>query len=70
MPPSVQRSNAKHYKSNTIAPRSKSMRAGRTFSPPRRAGRRVADYALEWALDHAKSTTAEAAPTGAEQTTS
>ena len=69
MPPSVQRSNAKHYKSNTIT-EVKEYEGRAHLLPAQKGWEEVADYALEWALDHAKSTTAEAAPTGAERTTS
>ena len=54
MPPSVQRSNAKHYKSKTVT----EIREypGRAHLMPAEAGwEEVADYALEWALRHAKA---------------
>ncbi len=40
MPPKVQRSNAKHYKSKNTSPRSSCTRATPTCCPPRRGGRR------------------------------
>ena len=52
MPPSIQRSNAKHYKS-TRSPRSRSTRATRTCCPPRTAGRRSPTTRSTWALEHA-----------------
>ena len=39
MPPKIQRSNAKHYKSNTVT-EIKEYEGTRTCCPPRRAGRR------------------------------
>jgi pimeloyl-ACP methyl ester carboxylesterase len=52
MPPSVQRSNAKHYKSNTITEVKEF--EGRSHLMPAQAGwEEVADYALEWAEQHA-----------------
>ncbi|MBC7895630.1 MAG: alpha/beta hydrolase [Cytophagaceae bacterium] len=53
MPPSVQRSNAKHYKSNTITEIKEY--PGRAHLMPAQAGwEEIADYALDWALSHAK----------------
>jgi pimeloyl-ACP methyl ester carboxylesterase len=52
MPPSVQRSNAKHYKSRTITEVKEF--PGRSHLMPAQAGwEEVADYALDWALRHA-----------------
>ena len=52
MPPSVQRSNARHYKSNTITEVKEF--AGRAHLMPAEAGwEEVADYALDWAVKHA-----------------
>ena len=52
MPPVVQRSNAKHYKSNTITEVKEF--PGRSHLMPAQAGwEEVADYALEWAVEHA-----------------
>jgi pimeloyl-ACP methyl ester carboxylesterase len=52
MPPAVQRSNAKHYKSNTITEIKEF--AGRSHLMPAQKGwEEVADYALEWAVEHA-----------------
>jgi pimeloyl-ACP methyl ester carboxylesterase len=53
MPPSVQRSNAKHYKSNTIT----EVREfpGRAHLMPLQEGwEEIADIALEWAIAHAR----------------
>lgn len=52
MPPSVQRSNAKHYKSNTIT--EVKVFDGRAHLITAQDGwQEVADYALDWALEHA-----------------
>jgi pimeloyl-ACP methyl ester carboxylesterase len=54
MPPSLQRSNAKHYKSKTITEIKEF--PGRAHLMPAEAGwEEVADYALEWALRHANA---------------
>jgi pimeloyl-ACP methyl ester carboxylesterase len=56
MPPSVQRSNAKHYKSDTITEVKEY--PGRAHLMPAQEGwEEVADYALEWAIAHAQETT-------------
>jgi pimeloyl-ACP methyl ester carboxylesterase len=53
MPPSVQRSNAKHYKSKTITEVKEF--EGRAHLMPSQAGwEEVADYALSWAVAHAR----------------
>jgi hypothetical protein len=49
MPPSVQRSNAKHYKSNTIT-EVKEYEGRAHLLPAQEGWEEVADYALEWAL--------------------
>jgi pimeloyl-ACP methyl ester carboxylesterase len=54
MPPSVQHSNAAHYKSNTIT--EVKVYDGRAHLLPAQPGwEEVADYALEWALQHAST---------------
>ena len=54
MPPAIQQSNAKHYKSNTITEIKEF--AGRSHLMPAQKGwEEVADYALDWALEHATS---------------
>ena len=53
MPPSVQRSNAKHYKSNTIT-EVKEYEGRAHLLPAQEGWEEVADYALEWALANAK----------------
>jgi pimeloyl-ACP methyl ester carboxylesterase len=51
MPPAVQRSNAKHYKSSTITEVKEF--EGRAHLLPAQAGwEEVADYALSWAVEH------------------
>ncbi|HSA55722.1 MAG TPA: alpha/beta hydrolase [Gemmatimonadaceae bacterium] len=53
MPPSVQRSNAKHYKSNTVTEVKEF--AGRShLLSAQRGWEEVADYALAWAEQHAR----------------
>jgi pimeloyl-ACP methyl ester carboxylesterase len=54
MPPSVQRSNAKHYKSRTVTEVKEF--PGRSHLMPAQAGwEEVADYALDWAVRHARA---------------
>ena len=54
MPPSVQHSNAKHYKSNTITEvYDFEGRPHWTCGAP--GWEAVADHALEWATEHARS---------------
>jgi pimeloyl-ACP methyl ester carboxylesterase len=53
MPPSVQRSNAKHYKADTVT----EIREYPGYShllPAQYGWREIADYALDWALRHAR----------------
>jgi pimeloyl-ACP methyl ester carboxylesterase len=58
MPPKIQRSNAAHYKSNTITEVKEF--EGRAHLMPAQAGwEEVADYALTWAVEHATSWSAE-----------
>ena len=52
MPPSVQRSNAKHYKSNTIT-EVKEYEGKSHLMPSQEGWEEIADYALDWALSHA-----------------
>jgi pimeloyl-ACP methyl ester carboxylesterase len=51
MPPKIQRSNAKHYKSATITEVKEF--EGPHLLPAYKGWEEVADYALAWALDHA-----------------
>ena len=51
MPPSIQRSNAKHYKSNTITEVKEF--EGPHLLPAQDGWEQIADYALDWALAHA-----------------
>jgi pimeloyl-ACP methyl ester carboxylesterase len=53
MPPSVQRSNAKHYKSDTIT-EIKEYEGRAHLLPAQEGWEEVADYALKWALEHAR----------------
>jgi pimeloyl-ACP methyl ester carboxylesterase len=60
MPPKVQRSNARHYRSATITEVKEF--EGRAHLLPSQAGwEEVADYALDWALANAGRTAAEGA---------
>ncbi len=52
MPPSVQRSNAKHYKSNTIT-EVKEYEGRAHLLPAQDGWEEVADYALDWAIANA-----------------
>ena len=58
MPPSIQRSNAKHYTSDTITEVKEY--PGPHLLPSAPGWEQVADDALEWALAHARAP--EAAP--------
>ena len=56
MPPKVQRSNAKHYKSKTIT-EVKEYEGYAHLLPAQEGWEEIADYALDWALSHAGTTT-------------
>jgi pimeloyl-ACP methyl ester carboxylesterase len=56
MPPKIQRSNAKHYKSDTLTEVKEF--AGPHLLPAIDGWEEVADYALDWALEHARATSA------------
>jgi pimeloyl-ACP methyl ester carboxylesterase len=58
MPPSIQQSNAKHYKSDTVTEVKEF--EGPHLLPSWPGWEEVADYALDWALKNAKSTPAAA----------
>ena len=60
MPPKVQRSNAKHYKSATIT-EVKEYEGYAHLLPAQDGWEEVADYALDWALANAGRTAAEGA---------
>jgi hypothetical protein len=51
MPPSVQRSNVKHYKSNTIT-EIKEFPGRSHLMPAQQGWEEIADYALAWAEKH------------------
>jgi hypothetical protein len=53
MPPAVQRSNAKHYKSNTIT-EVKEFPGRSHLLPAQKGWEEIADYALAWAEQHAR----------------
>lgn len=54
MPPSVQRSNAKHYKSNTVT-EVKEFEGFAHLLPAQKGWEQIADYALDWAIQHART---------------
>ncbi len=56
MPPSIQRSNAKHYKSDTVTEVKEF--EGPHLLPAWHNWEQVADYALEWARSHARPSSA------------
>jgi pimeloyl-ACP methyl ester carboxylesterase len=60
MPPSIQRSNAKHYKSNTVT-EVKEFEGFAHLLPAQQGWEEIADYALAWALEHARTPRSEAA---------
>lgn len=53
MPPAVQRSNAKHYKSNTVT-EVKEYEGYAHLLPAQKGWEQIADEVLEWALTHAR----------------
>ena len=54
MPPSVQQSNAKHYKSDTVT-EIKEYEGKAHLMPAQEGWEEIADYALDWATEHAKA---------------
>jgi pimeloyl-ACP methyl ester carboxylesterase len=56
MPPKVQQSNAKHYKSDTVT-EVKEFEGFAHLLPAQEGWEVVADYALDWALEHAGAST-------------
>ena len=54
MPPSVQRSNAKHYKSPNTITEVKEFEGFAHLLPAQNGWEEIADYALEWAEQHAR----------------
>jgi pimeloyl-ACP methyl ester carboxylesterase len=56
MPPSIQQSNAKHYKSDTITEVKEF--EGPHLLPAYKGWEDVADYALSWAMEHARQPSA------------
>ena len=63
MPPSIQRSNAKHYKSNTVTEVKEY--AGPHLLPSQDGWEEIADEALAWALENAKAWAAREVPSNA-----
>jgi pimeloyl-ACP methyl ester carboxylesterase len=62
MPPSVQRSNAKHYKSDTITEVEK-YEGYAHLLPAQDGWEDIADHVLDWALEHAATPARAASPT-------
>jgi hypothetical protein len=62
VPPSVQRSNAKHYKSKSNRVTEVKEYPGPHLLPSRDGWEEVADDALEWAVSHARGGNARQAP--------
>src|SRR3712207_5380296 len=58
MPPAVQKSNAKHYKSDQTVTEIKEYEGFAHLLPAQDGWQEVADYALDWALEHARQPTA------------
>ena len=54
MPPKVQRSNAKHYKSNTVT-ELKEFEGRAHLMPSQDGWQEVADYALAWAVEQSSA---------------
>jgi pimeloyl-ACP methyl ester carboxylesterase len=57
MPPKIQRSNAKHYKSNTIT-EVKEFEGRSHLLPAQEGWEEVADFALKWAIEHSTESAA------------
>ena len=51
MPPAIQKSNAKHYKSDTVT-EIREYEGKAHLMPAQEGWEEIADYALEWALEH------------------
>ena len=55
MPPSIQRSNAKHYKAEGTITEVKEYEGRAHLMPSQEGWEEIADYALDWAVEHAKA---------------
>ena len=55
MPPSIQRSNAKHYKAEGTITEVKEYEGRAHLMPAQEGWEEIADYALDWAIEHAKA---------------
>lgn len=62
MPPAVQRSNARHYRSRAVT-ELREFEGRAHLLPAQRGWEEVADYALEWALRHARTDRGIGVPT-------
>jgi pimeloyl-ACP methyl ester carboxylesterase len=58
MPPSIQRSNAKHYQSEKTVTEVKEYPGRSHLMPAEKGWEEVADYALDWAVKHARMSAA------------
>jgi hypothetical protein len=56
MPPSIQRSNAKHYKSESTVTEVKEYEGYAHLLPAQEGWERIADDVLDWAIAHAQET--------------
>jgi hypothetical protein len=55
MPPSLQRSNAKHYKAEGTITKVVEYEGRAHLMPSQEGWEEIADYALDWAVEHAKA---------------
>jgi hypothetical protein len=55
MPPSIQRSNAKHYKAEGTITELKEYQGRSHLMPSQEGWEEIADYALTWATEHASA---------------
>jgi pimeloyl-ACP methyl ester carboxylesterase len=55
MPPSIQRSNAKHYKAEDTITEVVEYEGRAHLMPAQTGWEEIADYALDWAVEHAKA---------------
>ena len=55
MPPSIQRSNAKHYKAEGTITEIVEYEGRAHLMPSQEGWEEIADYALDWAVEHAKA---------------
>mgnify|MGYP001156201591 CR=1 FL=1 len=63
MPPSLQRSNAKHYKAEGTITEVVEYEGRAHLMPSQQGWEEIADYALDWAVEHAKAPAAASGTT-------